>query len=93
MIRSAKGLELMKIVFIIDLNTFGSKVFLTPKIMDFENMPLTEGYIHSKRSQGSCWQSFKMHLSYFGKSTLIIFNELFIHNLQLCFSVHEIELL
>jgi hypothetical protein len=31
----------MKIVFIIDLNTFGSKIFLTLKIMDFENVPLT----------------------------------------------------
>ncbi len=29
-------LELMKIVFTTDLNTFGSKVFLTLKIMDFE---------------------------------------------------------
>jgi hypothetical protein len=28
----------MKIVFIIDLNTFGSKMLLTLKIMDFENV-------------------------------------------------------
>jgi hypothetical protein len=41
-IRKAKGLELMKITFIIDLNTFGSKMFLTLKIMDFENVPLTK---------------------------------------------------
>jgi len=42
MIRRAKGFELMKIVFITHLNTFGSKVFLTLKIMDFENMALTK---------------------------------------------------
>jgi hypothetical protein len=42
MIRRAKGLELMKIVFITHLNTFGSKVFLTLKIMDFENVVLTK---------------------------------------------------
>jgi len=38
MMRRAKGLELMKIVFTTNLNTFGSKVFLTFKIMDFENV-------------------------------------------------------
>jgi hypothetical protein len=32
----------MKIVFIIDLSTFGPKVFLIVKIMDFENVPLTK---------------------------------------------------
>jgi len=42
MIRRAKGLELMKIVFITHLNTFDSKVFLTLKIMDFENVTLTK---------------------------------------------------
>ncbi len=31
----------MKIVFITYLSTFGSKVFLTLKIMDFENVALT----------------------------------------------------
>jgi len=40
MIRREKGFELMKIVFITHLNTFGRKVFLTLKIMDFENVPL-----------------------------------------------------
>ncbi len=40
MIKRAKGLKFMKFVFIIDLNTFSSKVFLTPKIMDFEIVPL-----------------------------------------------------
>jgi hypothetical protein len=38
MIRTKKGLELMRIVFITDLNTFGSNVLLTLKIMDFENV-------------------------------------------------------
>jgi hypothetical protein len=38
MIKRAKGLELMKIVFIIHLSTFGSKVLLTFKIMGFENV-------------------------------------------------------
>jgi hypothetical protein len=42
MIRRAKGLELMKIIFITNLSTFGSKMFLTLKIMDFENVPLTK---------------------------------------------------
>ncbi len=37
-IRRAKGFELMKIVFVTHLSTFGSKVFLTLKIMDFENL-------------------------------------------------------
>jgi hypothetical protein len=38
MIRREKGFELMKIVFITHLSTFGSKVFLTLKMMDFENV-------------------------------------------------------
>jgi hypothetical protein len=41
-IKRKKGLELVKIIFIIDLNTFGSKIFLTLKIMDFENVPSTK---------------------------------------------------
>jgi len=40
MIRKTKGFELMKIVFITNLNTFDSNVFLTLKIMDFENVTL-----------------------------------------------------
>jgi hypothetical protein len=36
MIRRAKGLKLMKIIFITHLNTFGSKVLLTLKIMDLK---------------------------------------------------------
>jgi hypothetical protein len=42
MIRRAKALELMKIVFMTLLSTFGSEMFLTLKIMDFENVPLTK---------------------------------------------------
>jgi hypothetical protein len=42
MIRRAKVFEAMKIVFVTHLNTFGSKVFLTLKIMDFENVVLTK---------------------------------------------------
>jgi len=42
MIRRENLLELRKIIFIIDLNTFGSKLFLTLKIIDFENVPLTK---------------------------------------------------
>ncbi len=34
-------------------------------------------HIHSKRSQGSCRQCLKLHLHYFEKSPLIVFNELF----------------
>jgi hypothetical protein len=40
MIRKAKGLELMKIIFITHLSKFGSKIFLTLKIIDFENVAL-----------------------------------------------------
>ncbi len=32
----------MKIIFMTNLSTFGSRVCLTLKIMDFENMPLTK---------------------------------------------------
>ncbi len=42
MIRRAKRLELMKIDFTTNLSTLGSKLFLTLKIMDFENVPLTK---------------------------------------------------
>jgi hypothetical protein len=42
MIRRAKRLELMKIVFITHLNTFGSKVILILKIVDFESVALTK---------------------------------------------------
>ncbi len=41
-IRWAKEFEMTKIIYIIDLSTFGSKMFLTLKIMDFENVPLTK---------------------------------------------------
>jgi hypothetical protein len=42
MIRRAKGLEVIKIIFIIDFNTFGSNMFLIMKIMGFENVALTK---------------------------------------------------
>jgi hypothetical protein len=42
MIKRAKGLELMIIVFITHLSTFGSKVFLNLKIMYFEIVVLTK---------------------------------------------------
>jgi hypothetical protein len=42
MIKKAKGLELMKIIFITDLNTFGSNTLLTLEIMKFENVALTK---------------------------------------------------
>ncbi len=41
MITKAKGLEVIKMDFIINLSTFDSKVFLTLKIMDFENVRFT----------------------------------------------------
>jgi hypothetical protein len=40
MIRRAKGLELINFIFTTDLSTFGSNMFLTLKIMDFENVAL-----------------------------------------------------
>jgi hypothetical protein len=42
MIRRAKGFKLIIKKKLIDLNTFGSKVFLTLKIMDFGNVFLTK---------------------------------------------------
>jgi len=45
MFRKAKGLELMKIIFITNLSTFGSNMLLTLKIMDFENVVLTK-FVH-----------------------------------------------
>jgi hypothetical protein len=42
MIRRAKKLELMKPIFITHLSMFGSKAFLTVKIMDFEHVGLTK---------------------------------------------------
>ncbi len=41
MIRRAKGLELLNF-FITHLSTFGSKLFLTLKIIDVENVALTK---------------------------------------------------
>jgi hypothetical protein len=42
MIRREKWPELMKKIIITNLNTFGSKVFLTLKIIKFENVLLTK---------------------------------------------------
>jgi hypothetical protein len=42
MIRREKGIELMIYFLITHLSTFGSKVFLTLKIMDFESVALTK---------------------------------------------------
>jgi len=42
MIRREKWPELMKKIIITNLNTFGSKVFLTLKIIKFENVFLTK---------------------------------------------------
>jgi hypothetical protein len=49
--RTAIGVELMKIVFITHLNTFYSKVLLTLKIMDFENVALTK-VVHIYGTEG-----------------------------------------
>jgi hypothetical protein len=51
MFRRERGLELMKIVFITDLSTFGSKMLLTLKIMDFENVTLTK-FVHMYMIEG-----------------------------------------
>jgi hypothetical protein len=42
MIKRVKRIEPMKIIFITDLNTFGSKMHLTLKFMNFENVLLTK---------------------------------------------------
>jgi hypothetical protein len=41
MTRRVEELELMKIIFIIDLSAFSSNVLLTLKVIDFENVVLT----------------------------------------------------
>jgi hypothetical protein len=46
MIRKAKGFEVMKILFITHLSIFGSKVFFTLKIKDFEDVALTKLFIY-----------------------------------------------
>jgi len=47
MIKRAKGFELMKMVCISNWSTFGSKMFLTLKVMDFENVFLTKNiHVH-----------------------------------------------
>jgi hypothetical protein len=51
MIRKPKGFELMKIIFITHLRTFGSNVFLTKKIMDFENVPLVKSCSYDRRHE------------------------------------------
>jgi hypothetical protein len=40
MIKRAKGLERMKIVLITNFSIFGSNVFLSLKIMEFDNVAL-----------------------------------------------------
>ncbi len=42
MIISTKGLELMKVIFVVNMSTFGSNVLLTLKPMDVENVALTK---------------------------------------------------
>jgi hypothetical protein len=42
MIRKAKIFKLMRIIFITNFITFNSKMLLTLKLMDFENVPLTK---------------------------------------------------
>jgi hypothetical protein len=42
MIKKAKGLELMKVVIITLLRTFDSKLLLTLRNMNFENVLLTK---------------------------------------------------
>jgi hypothetical protein len=44
MIRRAKNLELMKLFFITDSNTFVSNMFLTFIIMDLENATFNKSY-------------------------------------------------
>jgi hypothetical protein len=51
MIRRVKELELMKIIFIIDLNTSSSNVLLTLKVIDFEYVVLT--FMHQTRYYSS----------------------------------------
>jgi hypothetical protein len=42
MIRRAKGFDIMNFFLITNWSTFGSKVFLIMKTINFENVPLTK---------------------------------------------------
>jgi hypothetical protein len=53
----------------------------------------TSGSIHSKRSQITCWLQWKLHLYYFEKSPIIIYNVLFVHILGFCLFIHEVDIL
>jgi hypothetical protein len=46
MIRRAKKIELLKIVYITNLNTFDLNMFLTFKIMDLKNVALIKVHIY-----------------------------------------------
>jgi len=48
--------------------------------------------IQSKRSQITCWLQWKLHLYYFEKSPIIIYNKLVIHILGFCLFIHEIDI-
>jgi hypothetical protein len=51
------------------------------------------GSIHNKRSQITCWLQWKLHLNYFEKSPIIIYNDLFVLILGFCLFIHEIDIL
>ncbi len=62
-IKKEKWFQLMKINFITHLNTFGSKVFLTLKIMDFENVDLTKVvHIYVIEDMNAWYTSYKIKL-------------------------------
>ncbi len=54
MIRRAKRFELMKNDFTIDLRTFGLNMFLTLKIIDFENVGLNKSCSHLCNRRCEC---------------------------------------
>jgi hypothetical protein len=49
MIKKTKGLGLIKMIFIINLDTFGLILFLTLQIMDLKNVALTKNYSYNDK--------------------------------------------
>jgi len=71
MIRREKQFELMEFFLKTHLNTFGSKVLLTLKIMDFENVPLIK-VVHIYVIDDCIWLIFAMFISIFLILSLVL---------------------
>jgi hypothetical protein len=61
------------------------------KMTKVHHANIAKGSTHNKRSQITCWLLWKLHLYYFEKSPIIIYYELFVHILEFCLFIHEID--